>query len=100
MFIKASRPAFGVPKKGKGSEVRDIDRERIIEWCNGALSQDTYRMSVGDPFGNPAFVATVGAVWCNMKVSETGHVPAKPNVTVQQLALVSLKVRYVFTWFY
>ena len=99
MFIKASRPAFDVPKKGSAREFSDIERQRVIEWCNGALNQDNYRMSVGDPFGNPAFVAAVGAVWCNMKVTPAGFATATPQVTVQQLALLSLKVRNVLRWF-
>ena len=97
--MKASRATFDVPKKGKASEITDIERQRVVEWCNCVLSLGKYRMSLSDPFGNPAFVATVGAVWCNMKVTQAGYATTKPRVTVQQLALVSLKVRYVFSCF-
>ena len=95
--MKASRTAFDVPKKGKGSEIPEMNRQRVLEWCNDALAFGRYRSSLQDPFGNPAFVATVGAVWCNMKVTAGGFAPAKPLVTVQQLAFVSLKVRHYAT---
>lgn len=91
-FITASRTSFQVPKKGQ--KPSDLEKANVIGWCNEMLVNDAYRRALADPYGNPAFVAAVGFVFNNIRF-QGGHATSPPKVSMQQLALISLKVRLV-----
>jgi hypothetical protein len=92
VYIKACHTGFSVPKKGE--KLSDSESAVITTWCKQSLLGEAYRSTLADPYGQPAFVTTVAVVLCNSKTSG-GQALTKARVTVQQLALVSLKVREV-----
>lgn len=90
--MTASRCGFPIPKKGE-KHASDETKAMVFRWCQDTLREDGYRRTATDPYGNPAFVVAVGEVFNPNFKAVNGYAPHPPTVSMQQLAMVSLKVR-------
>lgn len=89
-FIKSSKPGFEVPKaKVKYSQEM---KEMVDSWCGNMKEGDKYRRGPDDPYGNPHFIAALGATCQNIPMDGLGFGTQKPTVTIPVLALLSMKV--------
>jgi len=67
-------------------------KERCLNFCNVLLVGDNWRATATDPYGQPSFVAAVAKVFGRVN-PQTLLAVEHPSVSVQQLAMITLRVR-------
>ena len=84
-FISASNPGFQTPKQKNSRNQLTQETETIVKaW--------KYRRAEEDHYGNPFFVAAVGATFLSILITQFGLASRMPKVSIQQVALISMKV--------
>ena len=92
-FITASNPGFQTPKQKNSRNLLTQETETIVKaWCDRMKENGKYRRSEEDPYGNPFFVAAVGATFLSIPITQFGLASRMPKVSIQQVALISMKV--------